>query len=66
MKGLNKIEYHLFDNQGRFIYIVKLPGIDPKVFEFYKDCIGIIEEKDDGNVYSEYKIKSYTKIFRLH
>lgn len=64
IKGVGEIEMNLFDDQGRFQYIIKYP----ENFLLYstmfvdKKLIGIMEGSESDN-YIEYEITNYEKIF---
>jgi len=60
----NKTELNLFSNVGKFLYRIKLPKDNSiKDINFYDEIITGIESQEEMNVYREYKIQSFSKIF---
>lgn len=65
VSGLKKIEIDIFDNEGRFIYILEPPeNISLERADFYDFGFTTVEERDDMPVYVEYMIKNLPEIFK--
>ena len=66
VSGIETVEADIFDQEGRYVYIMKHPeGISLEGVKFYSFGFAIKETKeDDLDVYAEYKIKNLPDIFR--
>jgi hypothetical protein len=54
----------VFSKNGEYLYLIKMPeNFDLKKIKFYKGVLSGIEEREDTNVYHEYKIKSLPGVF---
>ncbi len=54
----------VFDPQGRFVYILRVPdGISMEDARFYDFGFSTLETRDDFNFYVEYKVKNLPEIF---
>jgi len=64
--GIETVEVDIFDQEGRYVYIMKPPqGVSLDWVKFYNFGFAIKETKEDGlEVYAEYKIKNLPDIFR--
>jgi len=64
IKGFRNVEYDVFDSEGKYIYQVNIDNLKSAVcFKFFNGFIGVIEEKEDRNIYTEYKINSLKEVF---
>ena len=64
IKGFRNVEYDVFDSEGKYIYQVNIDNLKSAVyFKFFNGFIGVIEEKEDRNIYTEYKIISLREVF---
>lgn len=64
IRGVEDYEINLFDNQGRFLYIVHFPeGFDLTATRYFDNKIAGIRELEEGDVYLEYEITNYNTIF---
>jgi len=64
IKGFRNVEYDIFDTDGKYIYQVNIDNLKSAVcFKFFNGFIGVIEEKEDRNIYTEYKIISLKEVF---
>jgi len=66
VSGIETVEVDVFDQEGRYVYIMKPPqGVSLETVKFYSFGFAIKETKEDGlEVYAEYKIKNLPDIFR--
>jgi hypothetical protein len=65
IKTAKETQLHLFDDQGRFLYILKQrENEDFKTLPRYFDNkMSVIEETEEGDYYVEFEIANYTEIF---
>ncbi len=64
IKGFRNVEYDIFDSEGKYLYQVNIDNLKSAVcFKFFNSFIGVIEEKEDRNIYTEYKINSLKEVF---
>lgn len=64
IKGFQNVEYDIFDSEGKYLYQVNIDNLKSAVcFKFFNGFIGVIEEKEDRNIYTEYKINSLKEVF---
>ena len=63
IKGIDKFEFNLFDNNGKFLYILKFDD-NLSALRFYEDKVAGIESLDKGDSYVEYRIKNFNRIFK--
>jgi hypothetical protein len=62
--GVQEYEIDVFDSQGRYVYILKLPeNVKLSSENFYDFGFSTIEVKDDFPVYVEYRITNLPEIF---
>lgn len=62
--GYEKDALDVFSKDGKYLYRIKLPKtLNLKNVKFYKGILSGIEEREDTNVYHEYKIKSLPGLF---
>lgn len=62
--GIHTFDIDIFDPEGRFIYLLKLPdNISGRNMQFYENTISIISTVDDRDIYREFKIKNLPEIF---
>ena len=60
----NQYGLDVFSKDGKYLYLVKIPGnINLKEIKFYNGILSGIEEREDTNVYHEFKIKSLPGVF---
>jgi len=66
ISGIETVEVDIFDQEGRYVYIMKPPqGVSLDWVKFYNFGFAIKETKEDGlEVYAEYRIKNLPDIFR--
>ena len=66
VSGIETVEVDVFDQEGRYVYIMKPPqGVSLERVKFYNFGFAIKETKEDGlDVYAEYKIKNLPEIFQ--
>ncbi|TET66649.1 MAG: 6-bladed beta-propeller [Candidatus Aminicenantes bacterium] len=66
VSGLETVEVDVFDQEGRFVYIMKPPhGVSLERVKFYSFGFATKETKEDGlELYTEYKIKNLPDIFK--
>lgn len=65
INGYNNLELDIFDKEGRFIYIIKLPKyIHHHKLKFYGNVLALLTEKEDTVLYQEYDIKNLENIFK--
>ena len=66
VSGVKICEVDVFDQEGRFVYIMKAPEeVSLEGAKFYNFGFAIKETQEDGlEVYAEYKIKNLPDIFR--
>jgi len=66
VSGIETVEVDIFDQEGRYVYIMKPPeGVSLDWVKFYNFGFAIKETKEDGlEVYAEYKIKNLPDIFQ--
>jgi hypothetical protein len=66
ISGIGAVEVDVFDQEGRFVYIMKLSqGLSLESVKFYNFGFAIKETKEDGlEVYAEYEIKNLPDIFK--
>jgi hypothetical protein len=63
--GLMKYELDVFDSEGRYQYILKLPeGMSLHSEQFYDFGLGTIEGRGDYPVYVQYRVKNLPDVFR--
>jgi hypothetical protein len=64
VSGLREAEIDIFDPDGRYIYIMKLPeGMELREPIFFISGFSTIEDRDDMPVYVEYRVKNFPEIF---
>lgn len=62
--GYKKDALDVFSKDGKYLYRIKLPAtFNLKDIKFYKGILSGIEEREDTNVYHEYKINSLPEVF---
>jgi len=62
--GYKKDALDVFSKEGKYLYRIKLPEpLNLTNVKFYKGILSGIEEREDTNVYHEYKIKSLPGVF---
>jgi len=66
VSGIETVEVDIFDQEGRYVYIMKHPeGVSLEGVKFYSFGFAIKEtQEDDLDVYAEYKIKNLPDIFQ--
>lgn len=66
VSGVETVEVDVFDQEGRFMYIMKPPqGVSLERVKFYNFGFATKVTKEDGlEVYAEYKIKNLPDIFQ--
>jgi len=63
--GMETIEIDIYDPEGRFIYKLNQPqGLSLEEAQFLDFGFMLKEEKEDRDVYAEYRIKNLPEIFR--
>lgn len=62
--GLGSFNIDVYDPEGRFLYILNPPqGVSLEFAEFYASGVALREEKEDRDVYVEYRVKNLPEIF---
>jgi hypothetical protein len=64
--GANMFEIDVYDPEGRFVYILKVPdeiSMDDAIF--YDFGFSTLENRDDFRFYAEYKVKNLPEIFSI-
>ncbi len=66
VSDIETVEVDVFDQEGRFVYIMKAPEeVSLERVKFYNFGFALKETQEDGlEVYAEYKIKNLPDIFR--
>jgi hypothetical protein len=66
VSGIKTVEVDIFDQEGRYVYIMKHPeGVSLEIVNFYNFGFAIKETQEDGlEFYAEYKIKNLPDIFQ--
>jgi hypothetical protein len=64
ISGVKQFQVDIFDNEGRYIYAIA-PTFNPLLDRaiFYDFGFGTVEEKEDTQVYVEYRIKNLPEVF---
>ena len=66
VSGPKMFEIDVFDPEGSFVYILKVPdAISMEEARFYSFGFSTLETKDDFRFYVEYKIKNLPEIFHI-
>lgn len=64
ISGIQKYTIDVYDPEGKFLYVLTPPeGLPLEDAEFYKHGFGLKEEKEDRDVYVEYRVKNLPEIF---
>lgn len=62
--GIETIEIDIYDPEGRFIYVLNPPrGLSLEEAQFFDFGFILKEEKEDRDIYAEYRIKNLPEIF---
>ncbi len=62
--GYKKLRLDIFGSDGKYLYIIKLSAnLNLKKIKFYNGVLAGIEEREETNVYHEFKIISLPKVF---
>lgn len=61
--GVNSLEIDIFDSNGVYVYLVKLPEGIPDLFLFHENKLVVIEQNDSSSVYEEYQITNLPALF---
>jgi hypothetical protein len=62
--GMETIEIDIYDPEGRFLYVLNPPhGLSLEEAQFFDFGFILKEEKEDRDVYAEYRIKNLPEIF---
>lgn len=66
VSGPKMFEIDVFDPEGRFVYILKVPDeISMEKASFYDFGFSTLESRDDFSFYVEYKVRNLPEIFSL-
>jgi len=64
ISGIQEYTIDVYDPEGKFLYILNPPeGLPLEDAEFYEHGFGLKEEKEDRDVYVEYRVKNLPEIF---
>jgi len=62
--GVETFSIDVYDPEGRFLYVLNPPqGISLEHAKFYDFGLALREEKEDRDVYVEYRVKNLPEIF---
>ena len=62
--GLGSFNIDVYDSEGRFLYVLKPPqGVSLEHSKFYDFGFALREEKEDRDIYMEYRVKNLPEIF---
>jgi hypothetical protein len=61
--GIKSVEIDIFDGNGVFVYLLKLPDGVPDSFMFYGDKLTVIKQEDNSSIYIQYQITNLPEIF---
>jgi hypothetical protein len=58
------MEIDVFDGEGKYIYVLKLPGgLSLGLAKFHDRGYSILETKDEFQIYVDYRIKNLSEVF---
>jgi len=64
ISGIEKYTIDVYDPEGKFLYVLNPPeGLPLEDAEYYEYGFGLKEEKEDRDVYVEYRVKNLPEIF---
>ena len=64
VSGPRETEIDAFDAEGKYIYVLKLPGgLSPERVKFHDRGYSLTETKDEFQIYFDYRVKNLPEVF---